>query len=224
MTDSISSITGATAPQSASQQSAASLADDFSTFLTLLTTQLQNQDPLDPLDSNEFTNQLVAFTGVEQQIRTNSNLEDIITQLGNDNITGVASLLGQEALIEGFSGTHEGSGIHFEVGFVDAPDFVDFEIMDGDGNTVFQAPGQAISGLQDFTWDGTNAAGDTLPDGVYSLRVTASKDGEAVRASTFVQDEISAINTASDDPVLTVGANDVTQDALLRLIAGGARL
>ena len=42
------------------------LADNFQTFLTLLTTQLQNQNPLDPLDTNQFTQQLVQFAGVEQ--------------------------------------------------------------------------------------------------------------------------------------------------------------
>ena len=47
------------------------LADDFDNFLTLLTTQLQHQDPLSPTDTNEFTNQLVQFANVEQQILQN---------------------------------------------------------------------------------------------------------------------------------------------------------
>ena len=44
------------------------IAGNFQTFLTLLTTQLQNQNPLDPLDTNQFTQQLVQFAGVEQQL------------------------------------------------------------------------------------------------------------------------------------------------------------
>src|SRR6201988_1700668 len=55
---SLSSTTGATLP------------GNFQTFLTLLTTQLQNQNPLDPLDTNQFTQQLVQFAGVEQQPKT----------------------------------------------------------------------------------------------------------------------------------------------------------
>ena len=51
----------------------ASLSDNFSTFLTLLTSQLQNQDPLSPMDSTQFTQQLVQFSQVEQQIKTNEN-------------------------------------------------------------------------------------------------------------------------------------------------------
>ena len=48
----------------ASQQ----IAGNFQSFLTLLTTQLQNQNPLDPLDTNQFTQQLVEFAGVQQQL------------------------------------------------------------------------------------------------------------------------------------------------------------
>ena len=59
----------------ASQQ----IAGNFQTFLQLLTTQLQNQNPLDPLDTNQFTQQLVEFASVEQQIDMNTNLQSLIT-------------------------------------------------------------------------------------------------------------------------------------------------
>ena len=53
------------------------IADNFDAFLTLLTTQLQNQSPLDPLDTNQFTQQLVQFASVEQQIKSNDALESL---------------------------------------------------------------------------------------------------------------------------------------------------
>src|SRR5215218_10956007 len=56
----------------------ATLAGNFQTFLTLLTTQLQNQNPLDPLDTNQFTQQLVQFAGVEQQLKSNDQLKSLI--------------------------------------------------------------------------------------------------------------------------------------------------
>src|ERR1700750_1931741 len=58
----------------------AQLSGNFSTFLTLLTTQLKNQDPMSPMDSNQFTQQLVEFSQVEQQIDTNTNLKTLISQ------------------------------------------------------------------------------------------------------------------------------------------------
>ena len=54
---------------SSSSTSGATLADNFQSFLMLLTTQLQNQNPLDPLDTNQFTQQLVQFAQVEQQLK-----------------------------------------------------------------------------------------------------------------------------------------------------------
>src|SRR5215469_8865250 len=66
------------------------LSGNFSTFLTLLTTQLKNQDPTSPMDSNQFTQQLVEFSQVEQQINTNSNLNTLITQ-GQTQIGAIAT-------------------------------------------------------------------------------------------------------------------------------------
>ena len=64
---------------STSSTATTGIADNFQTFLTLLTTQLQNQNPLDPLDTNQFTQQLVQFAGVEQQLKTNDSLSSLIS-------------------------------------------------------------------------------------------------------------------------------------------------
>jgi flagellar basal-body rod modification protein FlgD len=55
------------------------IAGNFNTFLQLLTTQLQNQNQLDPLDTNQFTQQLVSFASVEQQINMNTQLGTLIS-------------------------------------------------------------------------------------------------------------------------------------------------
>src|ERR1043165_3489997 len=73
------------------------LSSNFSTFLTLLTTQLQNQDPLSPMDSNQFTQQLVMFSQVEQQINTNDNLQSLIalnlSQTANSAVNYIGRIL-----------------------------------------------------------------------------------------------------------------------------------
>src|SRR5262245_5020437 len=55
------------------------LSGNFDTFLRLLTTQLQNQDPLEPMDATKFTEQLVSYSQVEQQISTNDKLKSLIS-------------------------------------------------------------------------------------------------------------------------------------------------
>src|SRR6202012_1141754 len=75
------------------------LSGNFSTFLTLLTTQLQNQDPTSPMDSNEFTQQLVEYSQVEQQIYTNTNLQSLISQ-GTTNASAMTtSYLGKNVSV-----------------------------------------------------------------------------------------------------------------------------
>src|SRR3954462_12808171 len=80
----------AAAASDPAQSSMKQLSGNFSTFLTLLTTQLKNQDPTSPMDSNAFTQQLVMYSQVEQQIDTNSNLKTLIGQ-GTSNAAAVTT-------------------------------------------------------------------------------------------------------------------------------------
>src|SRR3984885_13490535 len=81
------------------------LASNFNDFLTLLTTQLQNQDPLDPLDTNQFTQQLVEFTGVQQQVDMNSNMQTLISLQQTSEATQAMQFLGSNVTIAGSTGT-----------------------------------------------------------------------------------------------------------------------
>src|SRR5882762_11364297 len=66
------------------------LGTDFTTFLSLLTTQLKNQDPLSPLDTNQFTQQLVSFSQVEQAINTNTKLSSLLSlQQADQSVTAL---------------------------------------------------------------------------------------------------------------------------------------
>src|ERR1700680_868208 len=67
------------AASAGSTTGAAGIAGNFNTFLSLLTTQLKNQNPLSPLDTNQFTQQLVEFASVEQQVNMNTNLQTLIS-------------------------------------------------------------------------------------------------------------------------------------------------
>src|SRR5262249_39455842 len=97
--DPTSSATGAAA--TASGVDRATIAGNFDTFLQLLTTQLQNQNPLDPLDTNQFTSQLVQFAGVEQQLRTNDNLDSLVKLTKSTQNTAALGYVGATITAEG---------------------------------------------------------------------------------------------------------------------------
>ena len=88
----------------------AGIADNFQTFLTLLTTQLQNQNPLDPLDTNQFTQQLVQFAGVEQQLRSNDQLKSLIDIEKSAQATAALAYVGNTVAVDGSTGQSQRFG------------------------------------------------------------------------------------------------------------------
>src|SRR5438045_3902850 len=93
--------TAAPTVQTQKQKDTAGLNQNFNQFLTLLTTQLKNQDPLSPMDSTQFTNQLVSFSQVEQQIRTNDNLTKLLANSNTAQTTLGLSYIGLTVQMDG---------------------------------------------------------------------------------------------------------------------------
>lgn len=212
----ISSITGGAAGAS---NSSAQLASDFDTFLTLLTTQLANQDPLDPMDSSEFTNQLVQFSQVEQQIQTNKNLETLAGLTAFNGATSAAGYLGRTVMFRADTTTLSDTGAtwHYELGRDVAT--VDLRVLDGNGKVVFEQTGENTFGRHEFNWDGITTEGDQLTDGGYTLEVVAKDvDDETVDAGVFVQGEVTKIEFIGGESILSAAGNDVPLGAVLSII------
>src|ERR1700682_4439884 len=77
------------------------IASNFTTFLQLLTTQLKNQNPLDPLDTNQFTQQLVQFAQVEQQLKSNDQLTTLVSLQQTAQATHALNLVGSTGVVDG---------------------------------------------------------------------------------------------------------------------------
>ena len=93
--------TSSTSKSTTASTATAGIADNFQTFLTLLTTQLQNQNPLDPLDTNQFTQQLVQFAGVEQQLKSNDQLKSLIEIEKSAQATAALAYVGNTVAVDG---------------------------------------------------------------------------------------------------------------------------
>ncbi|MCO4315670.1 flagellar hook assembly protein FlgD [Phyllobacterium sp. 21LDTY02-6] len=51
---------------------------DYQTFLKLLVAQMKNQDPTKPMDATEQVAQLAQFSSVEQAVRMNTKLDQLL--------------------------------------------------------------------------------------------------------------------------------------------------
>src|SRR5882757_5224195 len=112
------------------------LAGNFQTFLTLLTTQLQNQNPLDPLDTNQFTQQLVQFAGVEQQLKTNDQLTTLVSLQQTAQSTQALGFVGKTAVVDGSTTALKNGSATWELS-VPTNSNVNISITNSTGQTVF---------------------------------------------------------------------------------------
>jgi flagellar basal-body rod modification protein FlgD len=166
------------------EKTAVKLADTFDSFLTLLTTQLTHQDPLEPLDPNEFTDQLVAFTNVEQSIATNKNLEQLLALYQSNELASAVSFIGKAVEAPGATSVLKNGSARWSYQLEAESAATTVKIVDSVGKTVFQAIGETGLGRHEIEWDGNDSLGNPLPDGPYTLLVSAADSQNTAIDST----------------------------------------
>jgi flagellar basal-body rod modification protein FlgD len=213
-------ITSALNAQSKTQGATTKLAEDFTQFLTLLTTQLKNQDPLSPMDSTEFTNQLVNFTGVEQQINTNAKLDNLVALGLGNSFTGSLGYVGKDISYlsneTGFDGTNPVK-ITYAITEGDAVSTT-LNIYDKDKKLILSKDVSNAEGAKEFVWDGKNKDGVMMPAGTYTVRVDALDQNEkALKTSTVVAGRVKGIETQNGVTMLLVGERAVSIGSVINV-------
>ena len=187
------------AAQAGTSDQGALLSSDFQIFLKMLTTQARNQDPLNPMDSSDYAQQLATFSGVEQQVRTNTLLESLAAQLGGGGLTQYAPWVGMEARVTA-PVPFDGAPLTLYLSPVSGADRADLVTLDSAGNEV--ARYTAPLGTGSIVWAGTDAAGQSLPSGVYSFRLEGYS-GDTLIGATAVE-SYARINEVRSDAAGTV--------------------
>lgn len=184
--------------------SSASLADNFDTFLNILTAQIQNQDPLEPMDSSQFTDQLVSFSGVEQQIRANQQLESLLSATRSNAGASLSGYLGQTAEIDTSGAGFDGSPITWRYALPASAASATVTVTDERGKVVWSEAGDTSVGAHDFSWSGETFNGSAAVGQPYYINVIA-KDG-AGAAMTPVHSlvaTITGVDLTYGEPALT---------------------
>jgi flagellar basal-body rod modification protein FlgD len=212
-------VSGTTQPSSTSSSSSGSLnstagstlAGNFQTFLTLLTTQLQNQNPLDPLDTNQFTQQLVQFASVEQQLKTNDQLTTLVSLQQTAQSTQALTFVGKTAVVDGSTAALSNGSATWDLSFPKDSN-LSVSITSSTGQTVFSGNYTVKAGdNQPFVWDGKGTDGTQWPDGQYKMTATAAdSSGNSVAVSTAIQGVVSSVDLTQTPPLLSINGQTYT--------------
>jgi flagellar basal-body rod modification protein FlgD len=199
------------------------IAGNFQTFLQLLTTQLKNQNPLDPLDTNQFTQQLVQFAQVEQQLKSNTQLSTLVSLQQTAQNTQALNFVGQTVAVDGDTAPlTDGSATWYMS--VSKPSTAKINITDSKGVTIYSTTQALDAGQnQPFVWDGKDSSGTQLADGNYKISITATdSSGQTVAIPTEIQAVVDSADLTQTPPTLSIAGQDYTLDKLKRVVRQGA--
>ena len=195
------------------------IAGNFQSFLQLLTTQLQNQNPLSPLDTNQFTQQLVEFAGVQQQLNTNDSLATLVSLQQTAQSTQALGFVGKTAVVNGSTATMTNSTATWQLSAT-SNSTLNISITSGTGQTVFTGNYAMNAGNnQPFTWNGIGSDGTQWPDGSYKLTATAKdSSGNSVAIKTQVEGVVSSVDLTQSPPLLSIGGQTFTVNQIQSIV------
>ena len=195
------------------------IAGNFTTFLQMLTTQLQNQDPLSPMDTNQFTQQLVQFAQVEQQMKSNDQLSTLVSLQQTAQSSAALSYVGATVVVDGSNAQMTNSSATWNIN-VTKPATANVTITDSTGQTVYTGAYAVSPGNQQFVWNGLGNDGKQWPDGTYKMTATAvDANNQSTAISTEVQGKVTSADLTQNPPVLSINGQNFTLNQVKQIVS-----
>ncbi|WP_026792491.1 flagellar hook assembly protein FlgD [Pleomorphomonas oryzae] len=211
-----------TSTQDNASSATKSLTSNYTTFLTLLTTQLKTQSPLSPMDVNSFTQQLVQYSSVEQQIQTNANLKSMMDSMTSSAALQLVNYVGKSVTAYSDTTKMDSGKANWTVNSSAAAPGSKVTITDENGGVVYQGSVDLKAGNNSFSWDGkgTNGADYSSSTGAFTIAVNGTDTaGKAVTITTEITGKVQAVDTSSSQPYIKVNGHLLPLSALTEVSA-----
>lgn len=210
-------VIGNGTPSTASSMGSSALGKDE--FMKLLLAQLSQQDPTAPVDNQQFIAQLAQFSSVEQMTSMNQSMESLLVAQAGANQMQSISMVGK---VVNFKADHVAVADGFTTiqGNLAGPaKDVIATLKDSTGKVVGKIDcGPSAGGNFSFNHVAAlDSNGKPLPDGSYSVTLTAADDnGAAVTVSSAGSGTVKGVSFSNGYAELLVGdlrikLSDVTE-------------
>ena len=173
-------------------------------FLTLFTTQLKCQDPLDPVKNEAFVAQLAQFSQLEATTSMDQTLKTYVESMAGERMMSSTRMIGKTVAVPDAPAVIQGDKP--AQGFVNLPngaEGVKLEVFNDKGQLMAtQIMGSQKMGDMPWVWDGSNDAGNKVPDGNYYFKATVISQGKTTTPSVNVLSTVKGVNQAIDKSIM----------------------
>ena len=183
-------------------------------FLKLLLTQLQYQDPTAPTDTAKILSQTSQLATLESSNNTQKALDNLAASLGNAQQFSTIAAIGKTADLGSDSiALNKGNSSTFEVYFPQDVESGSVVITDKNGATVKTLDvGKNPSGVYQFTWDGSNTAGNPVESGIYHINANYSNAAGETLTTRLGAYPIESVRFDKGNTLVKLGSNYVSLD------------
>ena len=198
-------------PKDTNPNTGTSAADQTQNFLTLLIAQIKNQDPMSPMDASTMTAQMSQLNMVSSMGTMNTSMQAMLSQMQSANFMNQAALIGHSPMVAGSSINYSGGEVMLGANLANPLQGVVATIKDASGNVVGTADlGNLNSGMTNFVFDGVDANGAAMPNGIYLVEISGKNNAGANESPTpYV-----------GSPVVSILKEGNLGDAMLKLADG----
>jgi flagellar basal-body rod modification protein FlgD len=177
-------------------------------FMKMLVAQMQYQDPTKPVDSAQMTSQLAQISTVDGINKLNDTMNALATSLKGNVTSQAASMIDRDVLVPGNNVSLTQGKAKFGIQLPAAADVVNVSILNESGKTVkVLSMGPQAAGNLPVSWNGTDANGQTVPNGNYTFQVAATSKGQAVRAIPLERASVTSVTNSADGVLLNLANN-----------------
>ena len=167
-------------------------------FLTLFTTQLKNQNPLDPVKNEAFVAQLAQFSQLEATTAMKTSMDTMVSNMQADRMMSGAALIGRKVAVpDGWAVNANGQSMEAMINLPLGADGMQVDVQDDMGRVVRTLGfGPQTAGDAQVSWDGTDNAGNPLPDGKYRFAAKATSMGKTGPVSVNTMSVVTGVSNA----------------------------
>ena len=186
----------------AASSTSSAISSDFETFLNMLTVQMQNQDPLNPTDPSDYAVQLATFSSVEQQVKTNDLLAQLMAVMSSSAMSDMGAWIGQD--VRAPTTAHfDGTPISVTTSVDADADSADLVVVNSYGAEVQRITIDPTSGT--VTWAGVDDYGSPMASGDYGFYVESYQSETLIAtAQASVYGTVAEVRTESGATVLVL--------------------